>query len=463
MDRSSFEHKDRSSSEPRDRRSSSECKDISHGKERTRSRERPTSGIDARASDRSSAEPSEKQLHDEQGKSRFEIVVGIKKEPPRKVTADEAAAIVMAATRGLGTANDSRDTLKGARDSVRTLVSNDRTSSFGSFLSLQDRDAPSKHTSHSSHSEADASLTSSGQLKKDSTGIIDDDWIANTIAKAAAVAASKVADSSEATITKEQKLKTERLQRAKMFAAIIKSGSSKIDDLATVADPTIESAKALPADVLNVSAPDMPPVAKEREVSSVPFEREGSIAGKGRRNSDDERNGFRKYRKKHYPESDADENDSEESYKPSRKKHRSEHSRGHSKDVRKHKHKSHCKDGESRHRRRQHSSSEDKHEHRSSKSWHRHRDHDGYSDGDDGHKRSRRHRRDHHSGSKRNYEDDQDQIEQTRGCLEASPSTSSPKIKSEKPPIDTTQSTEGATEMPNNLRAKIRAMLLETL
>jgi hypothetical protein len=47
--------------------------------------------------------------------------------------------------------------------------------------------------------------------------------------------------------------------------------------------------------------------------------------------------------------------------------------------------------------------------------------------------------------------------------LEASPSTSSPKIKSEKPPIDTTQSTEGATEVPNNLRAKIRAMLLETL
>jgi hypothetical protein len=460
MDRCSFERKDRSSSEPRDRRSSSERKNISHGKERMRSRERPTSGIDARASDRSSAEPSEKQLHDEQGKSRFQIVVGVKKEPPRKVTADEAAAIVMTATRGLGTANDSRDTLKEARDSVRPLVSNDRTSSFGSFSSLQDRDAPSKHTSNS---ETDASLMNSGQLKKDSTGIIDDDWITNTIAKAAAVAASKEADSSEATMTKEQKLKAERLQRAKMFAAIIKSGSSKIDDLATVADPIIESAKAPPADVMNVSAPDMPPVAKEREVSSVPFEREGSITAKERRNSDDERNGLRKYRKKHYPDSDVDENDSEESYKPSRKRHRSEHSRGHNKDVHNHKHKSHCKDGESRHRRHQHISSDDEHEHRSSKSRHRHRDHDDYSYGDDGHRRSRRHRRDHHSGSKRNYEDDQDQIEQTRGCLEASPSTSSPKIKSEKPPIDTTQSTEGATEVPNNLRAKIRAMLLETL
>jgi hypothetical protein len=130
-DRSSSEQKDRSPSERKGRRRSSDHKDINHGKEGTRSKEQLTTGIDARTSDRSSAEPSGKQLHDQQGKSKFQIVVGVKKEPPRKVTADEAAAIVIAATRGLGTANDSRNTLKEAGDSICTLVSNDGTSNFG--------------------------------------------------------------------------------------------------------------------------------------------------------------------------------------------------------------------------------------------------------------------------------------------------------------------------------------------
>ncbi|GJN17973.1 hypothetical protein PR202_gb05084 [Eleusine coracana subsp. coracana] len=316
--RNSAEPKDRSPSERKDRRCSSQRKDIIHGKERSRSMERPTTGIDARAPNRSSAEPSEKQLRDQHERCKFQIVVGVKKEPPRKVTADEAAAIVMAATRGLGSANDSRNTLKETRDSVHTLVSNDHSSSLGSLSSLQGRDGLSKHTSNS---EADTSLTSSGQLKKEGTGIIDDDWIANTIAKAAAVAASKEADSSEATMTKEQKLKAERLRRAKMFASIIKSGGGKMNDLATVASN--EPAKAHFDDV-NSSTPDLPPAAKEREGSSVPFKREGSVVAKEDKDSDDERNRVRKYRKKHHQESDEDINDSEESYKPSRKRHRSE-------------------------------------------------------------------------------------------------------------------------------------------
>jgi hypothetical protein len=74
-----------------------------------------------------------------------------------------------------------------------------------------DRDAPSKHNSNS---EANTSLASSGLTKRDGTGIIDDDWVANTNAKAADVAASKEADSSEVTMTKEEKLKAEKLRRA---------------------------------------------------------------------------------------------------------------------------------------------------------------------------------------------------------------------------------------------------------
>jgi hypothetical protein len=133
--------------------------------------------------------------------------------------------------------------------SIRTLVSNDRTLSFGSFSSLPVRDAPSKHNSNS---EANTSLASSGQIVL------------------------------KLTMTKE-KLKAERLQRAKMFAVIIKSGGSKLNDLATEADPVNECAKAPPADDMNVSTPDLPPVAKEREGSSVPFEREGSITDKERK------------------------------------------------------------------------------------------------------------------------------------------------------------------------------------
>jgi len=443
--RSSRERSDRSARERGDQRCSMERKDSSYG-------------MVSSASDRSSAGPSEKQLYDKQGKGRFHPVCGVKKEPTRKVTADEAAAIVMAATRGLGAANNSLNTMKGTNDNVRTHASNDPSSSFGSFSSLQDRDALSKHISNS---EADASLTSSGQPQKEGFGIIDDDWIANTIAKAAAAAASKEADSSEASMTKEQKLKAERLRRAKMFAAIIKSGD-KVNDLAAASDPTSEDAKAIPD--MSVSGLDLQSVAKEREGSSAPFEHEGPNLTKRNKDSDDEQNRVRKYRKKHQ-ESDEEEDESEESYKHSRKRHRPEHSRGRSKDVHKHKHKSHSKDRESRHHRHRYNSLEDEQEHerRSSKSRHRHRDDHHYSDEEE-HRSHKHRRREHHSSSKRKHEEDRYQSEQSQGRLEvSSPSRSGAKFESDKLPDDTAQSTEGATAVPSELRAKIRAMLLERL
>ncbi|KAG2591027.1 hypothetical protein PVAP13_5NG449700 [Panicum virgatum] len=448
--RSSREHDDRRSSRERHDRSSRDRNDSSYSKEGTRSDEWPTSGMISGSSDRSSAGPTEKQLHDQQGKGIFHPVSGIKKEPPRKVTADEAAAIVMAATRGLGAANNSLNTIKGKKEDVGINCSNDHSSSFGSLSPLLDRDAPWKRISNS---EADTSLTSSGQPKKEGFGIIDDDWIANTIAKAVAVAASKEADSSEASMTKEQKLKAERLRRAKMFASIVKSGGNKMNDLATVSDPTDEPSKATPAN-MNASELDAQAQPKEREGSSAPIERNDSSVTKLEKDSDDEQNIVRKYRKKHHQESNEEKDESEESYKHSRKRHRPEHSRAHSKDVHKHKHKSHSKGRESRHRRHRHSSSEDEHEHRSSKSRHQHRDDDRYSD-DEEHSRSRGYRREHRSSSKRKHEEGQDQSEQTQGRFEVSPSPSAAKFESDKPP--------GATEVPSELRAKIRAMLLETL
>ncbi|PVH38175.1 hypothetical protein PAHAL_5G193500 [Panicum hallii] len=458
-DRSSRERHDRRSSRERDdRRSSHDTNDSSYSKEGTRSNAWPTTGMISGSSDKSSLEPSKKQLYDQKGKGIFHPVSGVKKDPPRKVTVDEAAAIVMAATRGLGAANDSLNTIKGRKGDVDIHGSNDHSSSFGSFSSLLDQDALSKRISNS---EADTSLTRSGQPKKEGFGIIDDDWIANTIAKAAAVAASKEADSSEASMTKEQKLKAERLRRAKMFAAIVKSGGNKMNDMAAVSDPADEPSEATPAD-MKASERDRQPEAKEREGSSAPIEHDGSNVTKQEKDSDDEQNIVRKYRKKHHQKLDEDNDESEESYKPSRKRHRSEHSRAHSKDVHKHKHKSHSKGRESRHRRHRHSSSEDEHEHRSSKSRHRHRD-DGRHSDDEEHSRSHRHRREHRSSSKRKHEEEQDQSEQTQGRLEVSPSTSGAKFESDKPPGDTSQSSQGATEVPGELRAKIRAMLLETL
>ncbi|KAL6840496.1 hypothetical protein ACP4OV_030306 [Aristida adscensionis] len=447
------EHKGRRSSDRKDRRSPCERKDSSHGKEETRGKSGPTTGLGSTASDRSSAEPSERH-----GKGKLQMVIGeVKKEAPRKVTADEAAAIVMAATRGVGLANDPFNTGKHVRGNVQTRGSNDHSSSFGSFSSLQDPDVPAKHTSNN---EPDTSLTSSGQPKKERVGIIDDDWIASTIAKAAAVVASKEADSSEASMTKEQKLKADRLRRAKMFAAIIKSGGN---NLAAAAEPINEPAKGCPVD-MDVSTSDLQPLAKEREGSSAPFEREGSNATKQEKDSDDEQNRVRKYRKKHHPESDEEKDDSEESYKKSRKRHRSDHSRGHSKDASAHRHKrkSHSKDREPRNHRHRDSSSEDEHEHRSSKSRHRRRGDDHYSDDDDDHERERR-RRDHQYSAKRKHEDHRDLDEQTFGGLEASPSTSGVKFESEKPSDDAAQSSDTTTEVPSELRAKIRAMLRGTL
>jgi hypothetical protein len=155
-------------------------------------------------------------------------------------------------------------------------------------------------------------------------------------------------------MTKEQKLKAERLRRAKMFAAIIKSGDKKMNDLAVFAaiiksgdkkmndlaassDPTSEAAKAIPD--MNVSGLDQQSVAKEREGSSDPFEHEGPNLTNHNKDSDDEPNRVRKYRKKHR-ESHEEKDESEDIYKHSRKRHHPEHSRGPSKDVHKHKHKS---------------------------------------------------------------------------------------------------------------------------
>ncbi|PPD79323.1 hypothetical protein GOBAR_DD23764 [Gossypium barbadense] len=73
------------------------------------------------------------------------------------------------------------------------------------------------------------SLNGSSQVPTSEDGHVPSSGqVANAIAKTAAIAAASEADSSEACLTKEEKLKAERLKRAKMFAALIKSGSAPL-------------------------------------------------------------------------------------------------------------------------------------------------------------------------------------------------------------------------------------------
>ena len=93
---------------------------------------------------------------------------------------------------------------------------------------------------------------------------------AKAIAEKVAIAAAGEADSSEAHMTKEQKLKAERLKRAKMFSAMLKSGvgASELPRALSV-EPPGSGVSGSDAETGNL-------VGKEREGSSVPYDVDNS-------------------------------------------------------------------------------------------------------------------------------------------------------------------------------------------
>lgn len=425
--------------------------------------------------DQNSAEPSEGWLYNLQRKEKFKMVIGGPKKdsqepcsvPARQsgVSTDEAAAIVLAATRGVSPSNARQNVSIDESSLGRTHGEGGHASSMASLSSFKGQSLNSKPPSNN---EGGVSLpASSGEMKREGSGMIDDVWIAKAIAKTAAIVASSEADSSEASLTKEQKLKAERLKRAKMFAAMIKSGSHRIEESvnsATAPSGPLEASAAGSA----LSGADSDLATKEREGSSVPFDAEASDRVKSQEkgsNYDHERE--TKSRKNHHLRSkDRDhEEDLEENHKHSRKKHRSEHASGHSKDERKHR-KSHSssKDKESRHHQKHHSSSEDECRHRKrSRSRHHHKNHDISDDEDQERKRSgRHHKRKHNSHSERKETEGEDDLA-TVGHAERTVRLLNRDQEAEKPAISDAQPSDATTEIPNELRAKIRAMLLETL
>ncbi|OVA09773.1 SWAP/Surp [Macleaya cordata] len=393
------------------------------------------------------------------------------------VDAAEAAAILQAATRG--PRNPKLDILpKKALDNSSPSLSNEGGpgSSFGSLsFSSRARSSTPKPVSdlgEPSLSRPDHFSRSVVQSGKDGNKTSCGS-VAKAIAKTAAVAAATEADSSEACLTREQKQKAERLKRAKMFAAMIKGGAAPHLDAPSSclsAEPPDSVHSGLLGSGHKASSVDGPAqspdsanflgaeikefLSREREGSSVPADIDTSDKmdkAKNKESNDDYKE--KRSRKKHHSRSrrleEDDDDEGEREHRHSRKKHRSSHHSSH-RDRDEHNHRkrhSSSKDTESRHRHKHHSSSEDKH-------WHR--------------RRSDRHRRGSHSDRKVESEDDEISTklsdhsnsiriddsakrDATLDLLDDHPERSSPLVADSHPSEN--------TEIPDDLRAKVRAML----
>lgn len=160
------------------------------------------------------------------------------------------------------------------------------------------------------------------------------------IAKSAAVEAASEADSSEAHLSKEQKLKAERLRRAKMFVSLLKGGA------APVKRDSLGGSVELQESAVSGSVTEVNVGTKEREGSTplaelAAVEREGSTAPLNNNNvsneneksemrhtaEEHERRSRRKYRSRSGIHEDEDEEEEEEGqeeeHQRSRKKRRS--------------------------------------------------------------------------------------------------------------------------------------------
>lgn len=321
-------------------------------------------------------------------KERFKMVIGkskmeIEDEPLKAaneqcgVGLDAAAAILQAATRGIKKSNLgflSNRSVNGTSDGPSWEGGG--TSSFGSQGASRPQGSNQKENKGGQPSVAVP--------------------VAKEIARSAALAAANEADSSEAGLSRAQKLKAERLKRAKMFTALLKRGAAPLvkdpqDPLRGLSvEPAGSGISACGTDVLNQDG-------KEKEGSSVPADVGTAYKPETseKMSSDDEIEEKTSRKRRHYrarrPEEHGEDEEEEEEAgddkdkgdrRHSRKKHRSHHSSRHHRDRSKDRHK---------HRRR-HSSSKRESRHK--------REHDDTSEEDERH---HRHKYDHASADKRRH------------------------------------------------------------
>ncbi|XP_042478840.1 splicing factor, suppressor of white-apricot homolog isoform X2 [Macadamia integrifolia] len=411
---------------------------------------------------------------DSERKEKFKMVIGgLKKDshdlppkPPQQqsgVSVDTVAAILLAATRGLRYHAD---------DSSVGLGKGGPTSSFDSLSSSQGQGSTQKPIPNGK-SCASMSIElsrSAGQSEKEgskTSGVS----VAKAIAKTAALAAASEADSSEASLTKEQKQKVERLKRAKMFAAMIKGGtathgkdlpthSSEPPDsvLPGLLDSGCEASTLNDATVApgtsNLSGAEVDLLRRERGWSSVPVNIKTSHRSKSERHGSDDDTKEQKSRKKHRPrsrryEEDGDDDGDECDHRQNRKKHRSHRSSSHRKDEQKHRKRHSSPDYEESHRgQKRHSLSEDGHKHRL---------------------RAERHR----GHSKREVEAENEVSTEVTGqtstlrvddcgSMEAALDLSKD-VREGSNSLVAGTSPSDTTEVSEDLRAKVRAMLLATM
>jgi hypothetical protein len=430
-------------------------------------------------------------------KEKFKMFIGKSKkdgqDPPSKstepqigISLDAASAILQAATRGIK--NPSLEIFpKTSLNGIGRGPSSDGgyTSSFGSL-----------------HSSQPQSSISKPDLKGEPSVSAP---VAKAIAETAAIAAASEADSSEACMTREQKLKAERLKRAKMFAAMIKIGAAplKTEPLRGLsAEPMGSGISGSGTEVENLAG-------KEREGSSVPIDVDDKIENSEKKISVDEYNerrskrSYRSRSKRHEEEEEEEVGEDKEeeieedkrAHKHTRKKHRSHRSSHHSRERHKHRKRlSSSEDRDSRHRRKYDDSSDDEHRHsryqdehdipsdnEHQRSRHRHK-HDSSSD--DHHRHSRRRHKHHssddeHEHRSRSVRHRKSQSEKEMDLEEGEILTKSDQSKasqgdcaSREASVELSKSYQdgGApsqpsetTEISDDLRAKIRAMLRATL
>ncbi|CAN1147129.1 Splicing factor 3A subunit 1 [Linum perenne] len=232
---------------------------------------------------------------------------------------------------------------------------------------------------------------------------------AKVTAKNAALAAANEADSSEASLTREQKLKAERLRRAKMFAAMIKKGAAPLKSeplRALSVDPPDSGLSRSGASAANIVERQKEGSLVQRNVESP--EKMGKSENKELVDASNDRRSKRTYRarsgKVEDNEVEEDEEEEERDRKHSRKK-RSHGSSHRSRESRKHRRKhSSSKDRDSRGRHKYEGSSDDEQEcsREHSEDEHRHyrREHKEHISSKD--KQGQKHR---HSGSRRRKHD----------------------------------------------------------
>ncbi|KAG0487509.1 hypothetical protein HPP92_009604 [Vanilla planifolia] len=402
---------------------------------------------------------SEGRYYDPARKEKFKMVLGCQKkdlqDQPSKaakksgLSTDEAAAVVLAATRGPSPANvlqrkSSSDVVKSSKNSGVTAEEaaaivlaatrgrspanfpyDRQTSSFGSFHGSKPN---SNHCSGGISTVSVPAVFSASALQSDKEEQRTSNvMVATAIAKTAALVASREADSSEAGLTKEQKLKAERLKRAKTFAALIKSGNCGIGELVNPVNNhngTMEPSLGNSMQMIT----DSDTMRKEREGSSIPFDAKALDKDESA--------------KAHHSRSRCCDDDSGEEGKHSRKRRHS------SRYVNDHKH-----------RHRNDPYSEDEHRPRKNMG-HRHRRRSPSSE-DEVRERSEKHRRKHRSRSEKKQEIEVQEAVKLMGDVEE-PLVKLPRVMDVRV-VSPTHSNSDATEVPNDLRAKIRAMLLETL